>query len=95
MIRLAIGYRMIFFETGLLIKQICVLIKIQISADRDKKILYFYRYEMDITKVFRLRNDKSKINLYCKNCRFRDDHIKGTSHRKVKCDLLQVVCHNN
>jgi len=27
--------------------------------------------------------------------RLRDDHIKGTSHRKVKCDLLQVVCRNN
>jgi hypothetical protein len=26
---------------------------------------------------------------------YRDDHIKGTSHRKVKCDLLQVVCRHN
>jgi hypothetical protein len=25
----------------------------------------------------------------------RDDHIKGTSHRKANCDLLQVVCHHN
>jgi hypothetical protein len=25
----------------------------------------------------------------------RDDHIKGTSHRYEKSDLLQVVNHNN
>jgi hypothetical protein len=25
----------------------------------------------------------------------RDDHIKGTSHRKANCDLLQVVCRHS
>jgi hypothetical protein len=42
-----------------------------------------------------LHNDKyTKIQLI-ENCVFRDDHLKGTSHRKMKCDLLQVVCHHN
>jgi len=42
-----------------------------------------------------LHNGKYTKNQPIENCGLRDDHIKGTSHRKVKCDLLQVVCRHN
>ncbi len=35
-----------------------------------------------------LRNDKSTNNSLRENYRLRDDHLKGTSHRKQESDLV-------
>jgi hypothetical protein len=35
-----------------------------------------------------LHNDKYKKFQPCNNCVFRDDHLKGTSHRKEESDLV-------
>ena len=42
-----------------------------------------------------ISQDKYKFFLALTYFELRDDHIKGTSHRKVKCDLLKVVCRHN
>jgi len=38
-----------------------------------------------------LHNDEYTKNQLIENFGLRDNHLKGTSHRKEECDLLQVV----